>query len=430
MTGTSGLKGRGVGRVLFLIPLAAMVLLLLTPAATARSPNTCVECHSDYYQYVDILQDDPETSFPDIISLGETAEVVAVVKNYCSTREYSELATVSANLVSLNGYNRVEGDARQTRKDVGRGTVQFTWTVTCLSEKADVLMITADALNDHEDTPLRDEYSILVNAPLSLSSTSVEVASGGTFLLDIRANRDISQLSLAPQGGLVDRVTVTPSSRSSISSGQVVTVTITSTGSGGASGEILLSWTDGDGGEDSFSLRTELFGEGKGGSGTGGTQRLMGRIIGWASTVLLVFSIVLGGYPGRFKRAMTRMLGNARRRVYIHCLVSFEIVLLTVLHAVILMLGHWEFLMWADSVLVADPSQSSGIYIDLGTAALGLMAVVGLQGYYQKQLCRVMGGRVWRYTHLIVSLAALALVLTHAFTVGSTFSPYFSDYLP
>ena len=127
---------------------------------------------------------------------------------------------------------------------------------------------------------------------------------------------------------------------------------------------------------------------------------------------------------------MTRLLGNARRRVYIHCLVSFEIVLLTVLHAVILMLGHWEFIMWNDSPFIADPSFNAGIYIDLGAAALGMMAVVGLHGYHQKSLSKIMGHRVWRYSHLIVSLAALGLVLVHAFTVGSTFSPYLSDYLP
>ena len=419
-------------RLLLAAGLALLILLLLSPGASARAPNKCIECHDDYYQFLDILQDDPGSSLPDSIAEGGTAEVRVVVRNYCSSDEFSELSRVTVTLASLNGYISVEGDASLTKSDMKVGTAEFSWTVRSLAERTDVLLITVNALNSHYDTPLRDEYPVLVNAPISLSSSTVEMTSGEAHTLTISGREDVTDLMLTPQDPIADRVNITPPSQDTLAAGETADVTIASSGSRGTSGDILLSWTDADGNEESFSIRTELFGAGSAGSGdgTGSSQRLVGRILGWTSTALLILSIILGGYPRKGKRPLNRILGNARRRVQIHCLISYEILLITILHSIILMLGHWNFMMTGDNFLWADTSTSTGVYIDLGTISLVLMAVIGFQGAFQKQMCRIMGPKVWRYSHLFLSLGALTLVLIHAFTVGSTFQPYLGDYLP
>jgi hypothetical protein len=412
--------------------IALLILLLLVPGASARAPNTCIECHDDYYQYIDILQDDPGSSLPDRIGEGGTAEVRLVVRNYCSSKEFSELSRVTATLASLNGYISIEGDASLTQRDMKVGTTEFGWTVRSLAMETDVLLITVDALNSHYDTPLRDEYSVLVNAPVSLSSGTVEMTSGEAKVLTISGRENVTDLTLTPQDPIAGRVNITPSSPDRLDAGESVDVNVESSGSRGTSGDILLSWTDDDGKEESFHIRTELFGAGSDGSddGTGSSQRLVGRLLGWTATALLIASIILGGYPRKGKRPLNRLLGNARRRVQIHCLISYEILLVTLLHSIILMLGHWNFMMTNDNFLWVETSTSTGIYIDLGTISLVLMAIIGFQGAFQKRLCRLMGPKVWRYSHLFLSLGALILVLIHAVTVGSTLQPYIGDFIP
>lgn len=133
----------------------------------------------------------------------------------------------------------------------------------------------------------------------------------------------------------------------------------------------------------------------------------LGEIAGFASAVLLVPALVLGGAYGRTSRRLFNLLlGGARRRVMFHNLLSLGLIVAGLLHAVVFLL---------------EPKYSvlKGILWG-GLGAVSLL-VLGLTGYYQVPLVQKYGFRAWRRIHVAASLLVLAFVAAHALADGEDF---------
>ena len=174
----------------------------------------------------------------------------------------------------------------------------------------------------------------------------------------------------------------------------------------------------GDGDLDEDTLGTWMPRDGGGGKrGLGPLYRTTGRVLGFLG---LAFTIVLaftgGAYKG-WRRKMNRLFGNAKKRMRVHCWLSGALLAIVVVHAALLMYGHYRDLVWNGFFLMAEPGNPS---INLGTWALVLMIIISFQGIFKKQLVKKIGRKKWGLLHGYVTYAALILVVIHLLWIGTT----------
>ena len=180
-------------------------------------------------------------------------------------------------------------------------------------------------------------------------------------------------------------------------------------------------YVDGGGGQSLVLLEKESKAQGGGAGVFGLSYKLWGRVIGFVSLALLIVSMVLGGWPVRgWKPRMNARLGGLRR-LKLHCGISYLILAVVMLHALLLMLKSYRA--YAVGVIFSDISSRTGIGINLGDVSLILMLVVSLNGIFQRRLTRALGTRAWRLIHLYGTIAALILALIHTLMTGTTFAP-------
>lgn len=142
--------------------------------------------------------------------------------------------------------------------------------------------------------------------------------------------------------------------------------------------------------------------------GPGEDLRLVvGEVTGFASAILLLPSLLLGGTFGKGSRKFfNNVLGGAKRRVMWHSLASLGITAAAVVHIIMFMLEIRYTLMmgmlWG------------------GLGALSLL-VLGLTGYYQVPLIQRHGYKWWRYTHLVFGILVVVFVSWHSIVDGPDF---------
>lgn len=131
--------------------------------------------------------------------------------------------------------------------------------------------------------------------------------------------------------------------------------------------------------------------------GAGSPVRLAGRATGIASLGLLIASLALG---------LVREGG--RRRVRVHCAVSWLILALSVYHGALLALGPYRSMAWAPHLI-------------LGWVSAALMATASVNGLLRRWMTRTLGAEGWRNLHRIATALALVIVVVHALLIGTDF---------
>ncbi len=160
--------------------------------------------------------------------------------------------------------------------------------------------------------------------------------------------------------------------------------------------------------------------EGKGsGSGLRGLYWWLGRIIGFVSLGLLIFSILIGTPFSEIKHWLNKKLGG-KKRVRLHCWISYLILATTLIHAVFLMTRKYSE--YAYIIIFSNTTTYPGPGIILGDISLILMFVVAVNGIYQRRLMQWMGYKKWKYIHLYGSVLALVLAIIHMLLIGSSFT--------
>jgi hypothetical protein len=158
-------------------PIAVSVLLILVivilPFAWARSPNECSSCHaSTRQQYLDVLESNAANIIPSSIGVGETKTVSIVVQNTCNTAKFSTLSGVQLILTSQSGRFKVTTPTYNIAT-MPIGTKIATWQVTGVTEGSDSLIVTANAVNNHNNVKFNDAFS--PSPSIKITTTGIPV---------------------------------------------------------------------------------------------------------------------------------------------------------------------------------------------------------------------------------------------------------------
>jgi len=149
-------------------------------------------------------------------------------------------------------------------------------------------------------------------------------------------------------------------------------------------------------------------------------QRLAARVLGFIGLILLILLLPTGGALKAVSKRLNPLMGGAKKRVEIHCALSYLLLTIALLHSSLLMYGHYFGVVWNGFFLIA---KSDYLSINLGTAALSLMLIISVLGILQKRLVKYMGRKAWGYVHGLISYVALALIVVHLIWIGTTAAP-------
>jgi DMSO/TMAO reductase YedYZ heme-binding membrane subunit len=307
------------------------------------------------------------------------------------------------------------------------------------SEIEETMYVYLNYTMDHVHTTVKDvdtyDYAHAMEHAIEIKELPIELSTWNliavykehqSILVDITAKDDIYNLEFVPSRGIKDFTTITPAAADSILTGNSLELNITIEPPQMLEfGQVLIVWsTDAEGAEmDSMAVKVtitekevqepEALESEKKSDGSW----LMGRIIGFAAFILLITMIFTGGLIKGVSKRLNKAVGGGKRRVLIHCAVSYQMLALALLHAALLMYGRYSSLIFNDIFLIAEQEI---VYINLGTFTWIMMIALSFIGVFQRSLTKKMGHKNWRRLHLAIAVTAIALITLHLLIVGTT----------
>ncbi len=157
----------------------AVAIALLAAPADSASANQCSPCHpgllsTTYNQQLDIVEGNSQNQIPTNIQVGQTQTVTIVIQNINDAARYNQLTNVALTLSSQNGHFSVNTPTFNIAT-LSTGTSIATWQITGVSAGSDSLLISASAINTHNNLKFSDGYSpspsiTIVSAPTQTPS--------------------------------------------------------------------------------------------------------------------------------------------------------------------------------------------------------------------------------------------------------------------
>lgn len=393
---------------LVVIVAVAVILSVCLSQTLGKSGNPCISCHSTFYQYLDILEGDDRNQIPTTVKVGETRNVTVVVQNLCNAFMYTSLSNVSVALQSQNGRFAVENPTFAIGDfPVGEKTV--TWMISGVSAGEDTFLITVQGINVHNRLSFSDSYSpappvtIFQGAPaVSLSKAQLFFTLGESKseTFEVIAESAARNITIAASPSLNGAINITsPRSIASIKAEANLTVSLYFNGSHSLvnNGTIGVAWVDLNGMPDSASVSV-IMTEPSPASADAELLRWAGRITGFANIGLVSLSIGLG-----------RVKMRKKRKVRLHCIVSWFLLALCVFHGFVLLVGPYSGAGLGQNVIVGYAS----------VVTLGVSSVIGLLG---KQMTKAAGHAVWLWTHRLFLIAGTVLGVSHGILTGTDFA--------
>lgn len=137
--------------------------------------------------------------------------------------------------------------------------------------------------------------------------------------------------------------------------------------------------------------------------------RRLSQVLGFASSFLLIPSLVFGGTFGKGSvTLLNRVLGTPRRRVLFHNSLSFWLLGLSLLHMLLLFYeSQWG---WSHGLV-------------WGGLALACMIGLGITGATQRSFVARWGFTRWRFIHFAMGILVAVFVLVHAVADGTHLAP-------
>ena len=140
--------------------------------------------------------------------------------------------------------------------------------------------------------------------------------------------------------------------------------------------------------------------EGNGSSGNGFSYCDVSRVLGYASAVALISLFISGCRSPKVKKCLNGLCGCAKNRLRLHRGVSYFALFTALLHGVIFM--------WKRDTLYLDD-----LPVLLGDISLVAMALVAVNGIFQKSIVKRYGFRKWHLFHVVGSVVALVTAVLH-----------------
>lgn len=393
----------------------------MSGASSSQSECARSGCHdSSFYQYFTILPDHERSSIPEDMKEGENFLMSIELENDCSEREkkyntfdWTEL-TFSFDSDSITASRPVirTGELRP-------GTRTYYATLTC--NRVEPVIVTVDAVghNSHENARSTDQYIFAINAVIQLSSYTMDPRETDR-IIDFVPTEDIDRLEVNISSELEGFTNITPMNLTDLAEGSSSTISLHMLDPT-AQGTIQFTWWAGNRtGTVNFTI--EIPSESSG-SADDELFVLVGRATGIFSFILLIVSTLLCLNVKSWKRFLLGKLG--KKRLLLHCYVSYGIVGLSLIHLVILRAGGKYSSAFKYEIFMTG---SKGLYYNLGHVALYAMIGLGLTGIFQKRMMTFFKKHdyipyaTWRLIHLLLTVIALILVIVHLVMIGTDFS--------
>jgi hypothetical protein len=169
-----------------------------------------------------------------------------------------------------------------------------------------------------------------------------------------------------------------------------------------------VSYIHEGGDEESFRYTFEITLDHISGSENSNTFNFLlenGRILGFLALFMLIL-IMTFGFSSKSRRIISKPL-KIKNPQNVHCIFSLVIILFAIIHATVLIIGPYSW------------NSSPNIY---GTTVVFLFGAIAFSGFYKKSITQRLGEKIWKRSHLIMSIAALIIIIYHAVTFGGHFT--------
>lgn len=421
----------------------ALLLILVLPLLAPADADECESCHGGSDPSAGYFFGRPAIAFnvPSAVRPNATVDIAIVVKHQ-GTYELKDFAAV-LDLSKAPGVTLASGQTeRKTlpNMDTKPQTHGLTWSAVSASAIGLVQVavnVTYTVHYAHNSGGSKDtaSYSLQLSQPVQILALPFDISPGAlqasqgkpeSFTVNITAQTDLYNLALVPGLSIANFTNVDPAKIGTLAKGQSKVVTVSMTPDRALDhGALAVVWSLDKAGANmsSMFLNVAVAGTGNQGKGPGpqeNQRRVAARALGFTGLILLILLMPTGGFLEPVKRALNKAMGGAKRRVDVHCALSYLLLTIGLLHSALLMYGHYKNAMWNGVFLVAT---SDYISIDLGTTAVVLMIVISLLGIFQKRLCKALGRKAWGWVHGILSYTALVVIVVHLMWIGSTAAP-------
>jgi len=413
---------------ILLITITILSLILISPLICGSSTEKCEECHTSPRPSGNYIFSHPDIilTTPTRVSPGQTFNLTVDIEhdgNY-ELRDVSGILSITpSTIVSINEDNEQYIDLIESSKtivtmdwELTAGQVQESVTVNFTISYTVYYLHRDDPNNYYTYTKTRFQSIDIKPLPLEPSIWNIVLEPGETSstTLTLTAKKEVNSVTIEPSPDISDWVTIRSEEPSwndgfdIILSGQTREIELTFEIPDNVNVNdvfIQINW-EVETEPDHITIPVTIK-EPPPQKGTADEWlSIIGRITGLLSTTLLAVSLLIGGVGRDQKRFWNRIFKSAKRRVDLHCALSYEILALSVFHGVILWAGPYYNTIWSN-------------YIMLGTLSACAMAVVSINGIFQKLLVKILGHKGWRYIHLYGSIIALTLCLVHGLMIGT-----------
>jgi len=420
------------------IGLTAVLIVLatiITPFPGEESDG-CVRCHSGFEVFP------VEFVTPNEVPIGEFFEVSLVITSLSNNEDSGdddddgyphELRdiVVELNMDDSPNLELVNGTTRMEPPDVSSGSSRtLIWLFKAQEAGDEVLRVevTATVYYKHSsNNPDTHRYQVAPPArmirarplPIRLSSYSLTAMAGNERIHEVilSAKEPITDLGfeLTDEVRLYTELTFPDANDSllvppfDLEEGDWLFMKLVLfSADKGADGSLKISWTNFSGVGQSINLTISIIKEPDVAGNTINWFSVSGQVSGILLLGFFIASVTLGGFPNHAK-AFFRSRGlTSKKRVDLHCNVSYFIIALTLFHMLVLLAGPWR-----DSMF--------GQGINNGYVGLSLFVLLGFHGRYQRNLIKKWGFKNWIWGHRFLTLGILLIGLIHAYRIGTHF---------
>jgi len=174
------------------------------------------------------------------------------------------------------------------------------------------------------------------------------------------------------------------------------------------SDEVMLSWRDASGNLQTIGISFNAQEKDDGGGSSDFSYCDFSRVLGYVSAVALISLFISGCRSPKVKKCMNGLCGCAKNRLRLHCGVSYFALFTALLHGIIFI--------WRRDTLYLDDFD-----VILGDISVLAMALVALNGIYQRRIVKKYGFKAWHRFHTGVSVVALVTAIMHIMRLRSLF---------
>jgi len=386
-----------------------ITLSLISVADIISSNNPCSECHRRKYEYCTLLPEDTFSYLPSEIGKNEDVKISVEITGGGRTFFY-KIDILRITLKSLNGIVEITQPTQEMHNLYPGNKVVFSWQVKGLKNGTDTLVFTLYAHNPHKNSEFHDTYSynvkVVIDDTKPPNNPGIE-PSTWTIIMDhkrgelaLHVNMEVNNIVIEPPAG----IKVQPQQLEKARPGEEIKLVFEAIENKEINDNAIIRWNE-NGEKKEIKVLIVYQPPVKNGRSL---EFTIGRYTGLFSMILLIISMLFGGVAGKKAKEVISSLIGARNRIRAHCIISWLLLSLSLLHGVVLLLNPYSNQFWNPKIVLGDLSFVA-------------MLIVSINGSFMKQIVKKLGKEGWRKIHSLYSWTAFILGIIHAILIGTDF---------